>query len=162
MNQKRWLVFAVLFFSQNLLANTDLYQMANYIRDSNSVNCMWVNQVGDTAAGGNVKFQDVSALCVDGKGSPKSGICQGTIRCTGMGGGWGDVYFEDVSCGGSNVGGEAVCGLTNSNIEGTRGYTTGVKSCLGSYINGGPKIQRLKDSSDHTVTPGSETLKVSQ
>ncbi len=114
-----------------------------YIKNQDNVNCMWVDNVGDTSPTENVTFKNIAPFCIEGRGGG-TGLCEGTIRCTGVGSGWGDIYFENVSCVGSIISGNARCGLTAEDVAGSRGYSTGVKSCLDSYLGNSGNITEVE------------------
>lgn len=152
----------LLFSALTALAQQEknFFQMASYIKDNPDVQCSWVNKVGDTQADAKVQMVGLPTGCIDGKG-PTNGICQGTIRCTGIGNGWGDIYFENVSCLGSNIGGKAVCGLSERDVEGKRGLATGVKSCVNAYLQG-YNLKTLPNSENQVISPKSPSLEVTQ
>ena len=132
-------LLALILFSLSSACGADTNQgraMAMFIAGNSNVNCMWVDKVGDTVPATNVNFKEMAVTCNEQAENQKfNGACEGTLRCTGVEG-WGDIYFENLSCPGTIVYGKAVCGRTQA----VSTFTTGIKSCI-HYFADNPPIQ---------------------
>jgi hypothetical protein len=109
-------------------------EMASFLSSNDSVNCMWVDKVGDTVPSKKVNFKDMATTCLQGEGNEQfNGSCEGTMRCTGIQG-WGDIYLENLSCPGRIAGGQAVCGRTQK----VSNFPVGIKSCIHYFVDNPP------------------------
>lgn len=133
------MLLALILFSLSVTCVADTNQgraMAMYISSNANVNCMWVDKVGDSVPSANVNFKEMAITCIQQENNETfNGTCEGTLRCTGVEG-WGDIYFENLSCPGKVVYGKAVCGRQQT----TGTFATGIKSCIHYFLENPPIV----------------------
>lgn len=161
--EKISLLIIVMFAFTQSYAN-DPGAVVRAIQDRDNVSCNWVDNVGDTTAAEKVKLVEMGPGCKiegnDGNDRRASALCNGTIRCAGLGSGWGDIYFEDVHCPGANQFGKAVCGRSGDSNARGRSFSEGIKSCLVSFITNDGTV--VPSGSNQIIRQSPKSLEVSQ